>query len=232
MGMGKPPQRSTNSEEFGEFIDRYSSAVGGEYPVDTSKHSEALTSIKNAMQLSRRTLERYWKIYRPIAEEFGLPPPIYEINRDVYEDLATVIEHYRLLNTPIRDGNTTRPPMQDAIVHRIASRTGKNYSAVEQHLQFFNSAVADVFDLPKDGDPDEKLFEDLVTFIDRYNSLMNSPHFEDEVALPQRRKKALKKIAVRMDKDLPSIERYWKVFEHAADHIKAPPIADTLEKDD
>ena len=55
---------------------------------------------------------------------------------------------------------------------------------------------------------------------------MNSPHFEDGVALPQRREKALNQIAVDMNKDLPSVERYWEVFERTAENIKALPKGD------
>jgi hypothetical protein len=227
MGMGKPPQRPKNAEESGEFLDRYSSAVGGEYPVAPSKHSEVLKSIAKRMKLSLRTVQRYWEYYEFIVGEFGLPPPIYEINRDVYEDLQTILNHYQsLINTPALDANTSHRLRPEDLIKKIASDMNQDPQKVERYLDTFDYAVEDIFKLPEGCAPHKELLENLVTFVNRYNSLMNPPHFEDEIALPERRKKTLKMIAIGMTKDLSSVERYWEVFDRTAEDIKAPAIID------
>lgn len=222
MGMGVPPKTFNKKTESAEFLNYYSSTVNGEHPVKPSRHTEAIESIATRKNLHKDTVQRYWTNYfESYVDAFGLPPPKYAQYMDVYEDLATIINNYQsLINTPVRNGNTTRPPVYSFILKKIASQTGKDFSVVEQYLNIFLSEA---------GNPDEDLLDEFVTFIDRYNSLVNSPHFEDEAALPQRRKEALNQIAVYMDRDLPSVERYLEVFERAAENIKASPITDEDE---
>jgi hypothetical protein len=221
MGMGNPEKPPRNEAQLIEFFDRYSSLVKGKIPNDPARHAQVLKDVARQMGIELRSAERYWSEDHFGVKEFGLPPPMYEADADIHQRLETIISHYcSLYNTPIKDGNTTRRPAYSFVLRKISSQTGEDFSTVELCLGAIEDAVADVFEPPKGGDPDDQLLADLATFISQYNSIMNSPVEYATDTLPRRRKRAVKQIMSHMGKDLPSGKRYWKTLRRAAERIK------------
>jgi hypothetical protein len=220
MGMGNPEKPPRNEAQLIEFFDRYSSLVKGEIPKDSARRTQVLKDVARQMGINPRSAERYWSEDHFGVKEFGLPPPTYEADADIHQLLETIIKHYPLYNRPIKNGNTTRRPASTYVVKKISSQTNEDFSTVELCLGAIEDAVADVFEPPKGGDPDDQLLADLATFISQYNSIMNSPVEYATDTLPRRRKRAVKQIMSHMGKDLPSGKRYWKTLRRAAERIK------------
>jgi hypothetical protein len=144
---------------------------------------------------------------------------VYEADAEINDRLQKIINCYR--STRIPYGNGFRYPHYNFVLKKISSQTGENGRTVHLYLDALENAAADVFGLPRYGDPDEALLQDVETFIGLYNAIMNVSVGDNRTPLSRRRRRAFKQIMSEMGKDLSTVQRYWKTFRRAAQTIKA-----------
>jgi hypothetical protein len=212
MGMGNPARGRRNKKALDEFIKRYISQVDDCYPVTKKQHVEALWAIKKQMGCEIRTIQRYWKHFEPGIKKHGLPS--IEDYSEVYklEELHKILCRYRSqMCAPLHNNSLTPADAHEEYLIEVASYTGMRLSSVKHYWEVFETALADYDWLPLQDSRNRTKFEDIVTVINHYVSIMNSLAVNDDFIPGVEYENILEKIEPLMNKDSDSVWIYWEI---------------------
>jgi hypothetical protein len=214
MGMGKPPSEPRNEKELNEFIQRYTSQANGNYPVTPEKHMEVLRAVMKQMDIKMHSAKRYWEVFEPGVKEFGLSRVNGYSEKHKLEELAKILTHYRSqMSTPVHDDSARLADAHEKALKEVVSRTGMRLGSVNRYWKVFETVLADYDLQPVLDSRNKATFEDLVTFINHYVSIINRSVGDGSIMPGVGDEEILEEIMALMNKDLDSVSRYWDIIE-------------------
>jgi len=213
MGMGNPPKDRRNERELREFINRYSSQVDGNYPATPEQHVDALRTVMKQMGIGQRTAERYWEIFKPGVQEFGLPSPKGYSEKEKIEEFDKILSRYKSqMSSPVDSNNITQAAAHEESLKEVASNTGVRLVSVKRYWKAFETALEEYGLLPIFGSRNRATFEDLVTFVSHYVSIMNPPIGDNGIVPEYGEEEILDKVMALMNGD--PVSHYWDIIDN------------------